>query len=202
MTQKNTDNLFRHLKRQGFLRTREIEALGISRVDLGELCRNGTLQRIRRGQYCLPDMELSEHHSLAVVSKQIPKGIVCLISALNFHGFTSQLPHEVWMTIDVKARQPKITGAPVRFFHSSGKALNAGIEKHRVYGIPIKVYSAAKTVVDCFKYRNKVGLDVALEALREGWKDKRFSMDELWQYATLCRVDNIMRPYLESLTAL
>jgi predicted transcriptional regulator of viral defense system len=202
MDQKKTGILINHLKRQGFLRTGEIMALGISRVDLGILSRQGTVLRIARGLYSLADFEPSEHHRLAEVAKQVPNGIVCLLSALDFHGLTTQVPHEVWMMIDGKARRPRIPGSSVRFFRSSGKALKGGIEIHRVYGIGVRVYSAAKTVADCFKYRSKVGLDVAMEALREGWKQRRFSMDELWSCATVCRVNKIMRPYLESLTVL
>jgi predicted transcriptional regulator of viral defense system len=195
-----TEILIRNLKSKGILRTRDIENMGISRVYLSKLANKGIVKRIRRGLYCLPGAVFTESHSFAEVSKQIPKGVICLLSALSFHGFSTQNPFEVWMAIDVKARKPKITGTPVRFVRFSGQALKTGITKHKVYDMEVKVYSAAKTVADCFKYRNKIGLDVALEALREGWREKRFTMDELWKYAKICRVTNIIRPYLESLS--
>jgi predicted transcriptional regulator of viral defense system len=196
-----TEILITNLKSKGILRTKNIENLGISRAFLSKLVKKGIVKRMRRGLYCLPDVEFSESHSFAEASKQIPKGVICLLSALSFHGFTTQNPFEVWMAIDFKARKPKNTGTPVRFVRFSGQALEAGITKHQVYDIEVKVYSSAKTVADCFKYRNKIGLDVALEALREGWREKRFTMDELWKYAKICRVTNIIRPYLESLTS-
>jgi len=152
--------------------------------------------------YCHPDTEFSESHSFAEASKQVPEGVICLLSALSFHGFTTQVPHKVWMAIDFKAWKTKTTSIPLGIVRFSGKALESGIQKHRVYDVEVKVYSPAKTVADCFKYRNKIGLDVALEALREGWREKRFAMDELSKFAGICRVSNVMRPYLESLATL
>ncbi len=202
MKKLKIDILKRALKKKGILRARDIEALGISREYLSKLYRKGIVKRISRGMYCRPDTEYSESHSLAEASKQVPEGIICLLSALSFHGFTTQIPHEVWMAIDFKAWKAKATGVPLRIVRFSGKALQSGVQKHRVYGLEVKVYSPAKTVADCFKYRNKIGLNVALEALREGWREKRFTIDELWKFAGICRVSNVMRPYLESLTTL
>jgi len=202
MKKTKTQILIDNLKKKGILRSRDIEALGISRVFLSKLRKKGIIKKVSRGLYSLPNIDYSASHSLAEVAKQIPKGVVCLLSALSFHGFTTQLPHEVWIAIDVKARKPKWFGTPIRIVRFSGEALEKGIEKHRVYGIEIKVYCPAKTVADCFKYRNKIGLDVALEALREGRREKRFTMDELWKYAKICRVTKIILPYMESLTTL
>jgi len=202
MKKTKTEILTDNLKKKGILRTRDIEVLGISRAFISKLRKQGIVKKVSRGLYSLPDTDYSKSHSLAEVAKQIPKGIVCLLSALSFHGFTTQLPHEVWIAIDFKARKPKWFGTPVRIVRFSGDALEKGVEKHRVYDIEIKVYCSAKTVADCFKYRNKIGLDVALEALREGWKEKRFTMDKLWKYAKICRVTKIMLPYMESLTTL
>jgi predicted transcriptional regulator of viral defense system len=126
--------------------------------------------------------------------------VVCLLSALQFHGLTTQSPFEVWVAIANKARAPKMEYPPLRIVRFSGAALTEGVEKHRVDGVTVRVTSVAKTVADCFKYRNKIGLDVALEALREAWNAKRVSIDDLWHYAQVCRVANVMRPYLEALT--
>ena len=152
-----------------------------------------------RGLYTLADADVSEHQSLAEASKRIPHGVICLLSALRFHGLTTQAPFEVWVAVDVKARKPGSNGLPLRIVRFSGAALRSGVEDQLIQGVAVKVYSPAKTVSDCFKYRNKIGLDVALEALRECWREHRCTMDDLWRYAKICRVSNVMRPYLESL---
>ncbi|HHX39702.1 MAG TPA: transcriptional regulator [Armatimonadetes bacterium] len=192
--------LVERMRQSSVLRTREIEGLGISREQLGRLHRRGVVQRVSRGLYSLPDGVASTNHTLAEAAKRVPHGVVCLLSALRFHGFTTQAPSEAWLAIDVKARQPAEAELPLRIVRFSGDALAAGIEKHEVDGVAVRVYSPGKTVADCFKFRNKIGLDVALEALREGWRERRFSMDELWRYAKVCRVANVMRPYLEALS--
>lgn len=197
MKKIKADILVEKLEKKGVLRTKEIEMLGISRAYLGKLERKGIVKRMVRGQYSLPDMAYSEHHTLAEAASQVPKGVVCLISALSFHGFTTQIAHEVWMAVDTKARKPAVPDIPIRIVRFSGDALVEGVEIHRVYNVEVKVFSAAKTVADCFKYRNKIGLDVALEALQAGWRESRFTMDELWKYARICRVTRIMQPYLE-----
>jgi predicted transcriptional regulator of viral defense system len=143
---------------------------------------------------------VSEHASLAEVARKHPQAIVCLLSALRFHDLTTQSPFEVWLAIPNKARAPRMDFPPLRIVRFSGAALSDGVEEHRVEGVPVRVTSVARTVADCFKYRNKIGLDVALEALRDSWQEKRVRMDELWRFATLCRVASVMRPYLESLT--
>ena len=135
----------------------------------------------------------------AEVCKRVPNGVVCLMSALQFHGLTTQSPHEIWLAIDHKARHPKEPMLPMRIVRFSGQALTNGIEKHTVEGVKVKVFSPAKTVADCFKYRNKIGLDVAIESLRDCMRSRRCTMDELWEYAKICRVANVMKPYLESL---
>jgi len=145
------------------------------------------------------DSDVSEHLSLAEASKKIPHGVICLLSALRFYGLTTQAPFEVWVAVDVKARKPRSDGLPLRIVRFSGAALRSGVEDQLIQGVKVRVYSPAKTVADCFKYRNKTGLDVALEALRECWRERRCTMDDLWRYAKICRVSNVMRPYLESL---
>jgi predicted transcriptional regulator of viral defense system len=132
--------------------------------------------------------------------KRLPKGVVCLLSALRFHNLTTQAPFEIWMAIDRKARLPKVEGVPLRLVRFSGEALTEGVEHHMIEGVEVRVYSPAKTIVDCFKYRNKIGLDVALEALRECRRERRCTMDDLWRFARICRVANVMRPYMEALS--
>ena len=181
-------------------RTRELEAAGFSRVQLQAAVKAGRVARVGRGLYRLPDSEVSEHHSLALAAKRAPQGVVCLLSALRFHGLTTQSPHEIWLALPKHSWQPQADGLPLRFCWFSGEALSEGIKTHLIEGVPVRVYSPAKTVADCFKYRGKIGLDVALEALRETWRERRCTMDELMRYARICRVANVIRPYLEALT--
>jgi predicted transcriptional regulator of viral defense system len=161
--------------------------------------RQGRLQRVARGLYALPDRPVSEHNALAEVARKHPNAIVCLLSALRLHDLTTQSPFEIWLAIPNKARAPKMDYLPIRIVRFSGEALTVGVEDHVIDGVPVRVTSVARTVADCFKFRNKIGLDVALEALQEAWHAERVSMDELWRYAMLCRVTNVIRPYMESL---
>lgn len=198
---RSTDSSILELAReQGLIRARDVAAHGLSRMALTSLVRQGRLTRVCRGLYALPDRPVTEHTTLAEVARKHPKVVVCLLSALQFHGLTTQSPFEVWLAIANRARAPRMDYPPLRIARFSGKALTEGIEHHTVQGVPIQVTGVAKTVADCFKYRNKIGLDVALEALRDAWNAKRVQMDELWHYAQICRVANVMRPYLESLT--
>ena len=184
---------------RGLIRPRDLTERGLPTVALTRLVRQGRLQRVGRGLYALPDRPVSEHTALAEVSRKHPQAIVCLLSALRFYDLTTQSPFEVWLAIPNKARAPKVGYPPLRIVRFSGEALTVGVEDHVIDGVPVRVTSVARTVADCFKFRNKIGLDVALEALQEAWRAKRVSMDELWRYATLCRVTNVMRPYMESL---
>jgi predicted transcriptional regulator of viral defense system len=174
--------------------------LEIPRVSLTRAVRRGQLERVGRGLYGLPGREISAHGSLAEVALRVPKGIISLLSALRFHGLTTQAPFEVWLAIENKAIAPKLEYPPLRIVRFSGDALTEGVEEHIVDGVTIRITGVAKTVADCFKYRNKIGLDVALEALRDAWHEKRMTSDEIWRYAKVCRVANVMRPYLDSLT--
>jgi predicted transcriptional regulator of viral defense system len=186
---------------KGVLRTRDVCAAGGSRVTLANLVRAGLLSRIGRGLYALPDRPFSENGALAEVSAKSRQGVVCLISALRFHQLTTQQSVEIWLAIPHKAHPPKLDYPPLRVVHMSGDAMSAGIESANVAGASVRVFCVAKTVADCFKFRNKVGLDVALEALNEAWASRRVTMDELWRYAQICRVANVMRPYMEALGA-
>lgn len=187
-------------RRQG-VTTRELVAAGIHTQTLTRLVQTGQVERIARGLYRLPEQSFSEHHGLVVASAAIPRAIVCLLSALQFHGVGTQVPFEVWIAIDRRDRRPALTYPPLRIVRFSGPALTEGVESHRIEGQTVRVYSLAKTVTDCFKYRNKIGIDVALEALREAWRGRRVTMDELDRYARVCRVQRVMQPYLEALTA-
>jgi predicted transcriptional regulator of viral defense system len=187
------------LREKGLLRPRELSDLGIPRSTLQRLLRDGEVERVARGLYALPGDLLSEHQSLLEVSKQVPEGVVCLLSALAFHGIGTQLPHEVWLAIGGKARLPTVPQVGVRIVRFSPESLGYGVERHHIGGVELRVTSPAKTVADCFKYRNKVGLDVAVEALREAWRDRRFRAAELWEAARVGRVEEVIRPYVEAL---
>lgn len=193
------DTIISLAKEKGMIRPRDLDGYGIPRTYLSRLCDKGKLERLSRGIYAVPSSGITEHYSLVQTSKRVPKGVICLLSALRFVDLTTQSPSDIWIAIDRKARLPKSDGLPLRFVRFSGEALYSGVELHVIEGVEIKVYSPAKTVVDCFKYRNKIGLDVALEALRECWYERRCSMGELWHFAKICRMSNVMRPYLESL---
>jgi predicted transcriptional regulator of viral defense system len=187
-------------RRAGVIRPRDLDSLGIPRQYLKRLHERGVLQRPGRGIYVLAEDEPTSRQTLVEACKRVPHGVVCLLSALQFHELTTQAPFEIWLAINEKARLPKVEHPPLRIVRFSGTALQTGIETHAIKGVTIKVYNPAKTVADCFKYRNKIGADVALEALRDCWKQRKATMDQLWQAARLCRVANVMRPYLESLT--
>jgi len=187
-------------RRQG-VTSRELAAAGIHRQVLSRLVADGELERVARGLYRPPEQSISEHHGLAIAAAAVPHGVVCLLSALQYHGLGTQVPSEVWMAMDRRARRPALRYPPLRIVRYSGAALTEGVGSHVIEGRTVKVYNVAKTLADCFKYRNKIGLDVALEALREAWRAKRFTMDELDRYAAICRVQRVMRPYLEALTA-
>jgi len=187
------------VRAQSVIRPRDLKEHSLSKDYLYILAQEGVIERVGRGLYQWPNKDLGRHHSLVEVSKLAPKAVVALLSALNYHNMTTQNPHQTWLAIDRKAWRPKISYPPVRFVTMSADSLNSGVETHSIEGVPIKVFNPAKTVVDCFKYRGKVGLDVALEALREGWSVRKFTIDELQYYAKICRVQNVMQPYLESI---
>ena len=187
-------------EQQGILRPRDLDAYGIPREYLRRLARRGLITRIGRGLYVLPDAEIDAHHSLAEVAKKMPNAVICLLSALRFHELTTQAPFEVWIAIDPKARLPRSGGVPVRVVRFSGKAFQSGIKEYTIEGVPVAIYDPAKTVADCFKYRNKIGLDVAIEALRDCLRQRKCTRDELWQYAAICRVTKVMKPYLEAIS--
>lgn len=186
-------------RNQGIIRSVDVVAEGLPREYLSRLAKEGELVREEHGLYHLPDYEPNEYHSLIEASQKIPKGVICLLSALRFHNLTTQNPFEVWVAVENKSYLPKFDYPPVRVVYFSGFAWSAGVVRHDTKSIKIPVFNEAKTIADCFKYRNKIGLDVALESLRAGWREKRFNVDEIYEYADICRVKNVMRPYLEAL---
>jgi len=193
-----TRQILEMVQQASVLRPRDLDARGIPRIYLSRLCERGYLQRVGRGLYVLPNADVSEHHTLAEACKRVPHGVVCLLSALRFHGLTTQSPFEVWLAIGSKVWRPQVDYPRLRFVRFSVRALEAGVEEHAIEGVVVRVYNPAKTVADCFKYRNKIGVDVAVEALRDCRRQRRCTNDELWHYAKICRVANVMRPYMEA----
>ena len=182
------------------IRPRDFDAHDLPRAYLFRLSQEGILQRLGRGLYQYADAPLDSNQSLAEASKLVPHGVICLLSALRFHDLTTQMPHQVWMTIASKARAPKIASPQMHIVRASGKSLTEGIESHIIEGVDVRIYSAAKTVVDCFKYRRLVGMEAAIEALRDCRRKRCASSDDIWRFAEICRVTNVMRPYLEALS--
>ena len=180
------------------LRACDVVQAGLPTVVLTRLVSAGKLERVGRGIYSLPNQPISENRSLAEVAIRVPRGVVCLASALNVNEIGTQLPHAVWLALPRQTVSPRIDSPSLRIIRMSGSSLIEGIDKIVADGVEVRVFNAAKTVADCFKFRNKIGLDVALEALHDGWRKRRFTMDELWRYAVVNRVANVMRPYLES----
>ena len=193
--------VLRLARRRGLLRARDVSALDVPTVVLTRLVRRGQLERVGRGLYALPDKPISAQRSLAEAWLRAPRGVICLLSALRVHEIGTQAPFEVWLALPPGVAPPRMTGPSLRVLRMSGAALTEGIERIKIEGVPVPVFCVAKTVADCFKFRNKIGLDVALEALRESWRSRKATMDGLWHYARTDRVSNVMRPYMEALVA-
>ena len=187
-------------KRKGVIRASDLKTLGISRNYLYSLNREGKLQKLARGLYELPDNQITEHSTLIEVMKRVPNAVVSLISALNFYDLTTQLPHEIWITVPRGAWRPKIEYPSLNLTYASMDIYSYGIRKIKINGVEIRVYSPAKTIADCFKFRNKIGLDIAIEALKKAWESKKVSMDELTKAARVCKVAKIIQPYLEAIS--
>ena len=187
-------------RQKGILRARDLAEHHLPRVVLSRLVSEGRLLLLSRGLYSLPDRAVTEETSLAQIAIKYPKSVFCLLTALQIHELTTQSPHQVWLAVDAKARVPQLDYPPLKVVRFSRRALEAGVESVRMDGVvSVLVTGVEKTLVDCFKYRNKIGLDIAIEALQEAWRTKRMSMDKVWEFAKICRVSNVMRPYLESL---
>ncbi|MBZ5687064.1 MAG: type IV toxin-antitoxin system AbiEi family antitoxin domain-containing protein [Acidobacteriia bacterium] len=191
--------IMRYVGKHGLVRPREIGAIGLPRGYLVRLHRQGKLNRPGRGIYTLPDANVTEHHSYAAVAKRVPEAVICLLSALAFHEITTQSPASVWIALRKGARTPAVVSPTLRIVRLSGPSQTEGIEDHKIEGVHVRVYSAAKTVADCFNFRNKIGLDVAIEALKDCLRQKKASINEIYRYAKICRVSNVLRPYMEAL---
>jgi predicted transcriptional regulator of viral defense system len=183
---------------QGLLRAGQLHALGVGRVVLTRLVASGQLERVGRGVYRLPGAQASEHESLATVAVKVPQAVFCLLTALQLHGLTTQLPRQVWIAMPQGSHTPTLDYPPLKMVQFSGEAYAQGVEIMAADQVPLRVYGVAKTVADCFKHRSKIGLDVALEALKEALASGKTNADELWRFAKLCSVANVMRPYLEA----
>ena len=193
--------LMRLVRKRKLLRARELAEQGLPTIALTRLVQAGKLERVARGLYGLPGAAMSEHRSLAEVALRVPRGVVCLLSALQFHEIGTQAPFEIWLAIPNRVAAPRIEHPAIRAVHMSDDALTDGLQRKRIDGVEVPIFNPARTVVDCFSFRNKIGLDVALEALRDGWRERRFTIDELWHHATRRRMANVMRPYVEAITA-
>jgi predicted transcriptional regulator of viral defense system len=200
MSRTNAQRVESLLGRKGLIRSADFERIGVSRSELKRLTERGVVERVARGVYGLPGAVLTEHHSLAEAARLVPGGVICLLTALRFHGLTTQNPFEVWMAIEAKAWRPKHQGLKLRIVHFSGPSFRAGVEEHDVSGVRIRVYSAAKTVADCFKFRNKIGIDVAVEALKDFTRHHRGGANDLARFARICRVSHVMQPYLDAIS--
>ncbi|MDD8028065.1 MAG: type IV toxin-antitoxin system AbiEi family antitoxin domain-containing protein [Acidobacteriota bacterium] len=196
---ENTKKVLLLLRSHGILRPRDLPAMGISREMLRHLYKNGLIERAGRGIYRLRE-QMEEHRSLIEAAKLVPKGVICLLSALRFHEIGTQEPYDIWLALPNSAWRPRIRTLRLRIIYPSGKAFSEGIEVHRYSGGVIRVYNAAKTIADAFKFRNKIGLDAAVEALRDGLRSGKVNRDELWHYAGICRVQKIIKPYIEALS--
>lgn len=189
------------IERHGIMRQSDLKSHGVNPATLACLVEEGVLHRPSRGLYELADADIEAAHALAEVQKRISKGVICLISALQFHEITLQLPRNVWVAIGQKDRGPTIDYPPVRVVRFSGKALALGVETHVIDSVPVRIFDPAKSIVDSFRFRNSVGLDVALEALRMGWRSRKAKPDDIARYAQELRIWSVVRPYLESVVA-
>lgn len=198
MLRTNTERMLRLIEELGLARPKDLGAHGMTRAQLSRLVAKGLVLRQARGVYVAAGHALTAEHTLAQVATRVPEGVFCLVTALRFHGLTTQSPAEVWIALPEKARRPRLDHPRLRVARFSGSALVEGIEEHRVEGVTLRVYTPAKTVADCFKYRNKVGIDVAVEALRDFGRKYRGHASELARFARICRVSRIMQPYLDA----
>ena len=189
------------LTASGISRLAELREAGVTAATLSRMERDGEVLRLARGLYQLSDAPLDVHHSLAESAKRVPKGVVCLVSALAFHGLTDQLPRKVWLAVGQKDWTPGPEGTPIRLVRFTDRLLTEGVETHRIERVPVKVFGVAKTIADCFRYRNKIGLSVAIEGLQEALRQRKTTPGEIAKQAERGAVATVMRPYLEALTA-
>lgn len=193
------EQVLKLIREKGIVRARDMESLGVSRMMLQRLHEEGVVERVGRGQYALLDTFLDEYSDLIQVANRAPKSVICLISALDFHQITTQLPYEVWIAIEATGWAPQMDYPNINVVRFSGEAFHHGIETHMLNQTPVRVYSVAKTLADCFKFRNRIGMDVVLEALRMTIRHKKATIQDIWMAANVTRMKNVMRPYLEAM---
>ena len=193
-----SEGILKYVGERGITRSREITQNGFHRITLTRLVNQGKLQRIGRGLYSSPEHGPTEWQDFAEICKTTPRAVIGLISALAFHNIGTQVPYETWIVLPYSAWVPR-SSRPVKVTRFAEPYFSAGVEEHQIDSVTVHIYCAAKTVADCFKMRNKIGTDVAVEALREGWRDRKFTTDDLIRYAKIDRVDRVMRPYIEAL---
>ena len=193
------DRAIQLLAEKGMVRLHELKAAGIPATVVSRLARSGRVVRLARGLYQLPNADLQTAHTLAEVAKIVPKGVICLISALAYHELTLQLPPFVWVAIEVHTRQPRHSYPPMRFVRFGKQALTEGVERHMIEGVTVKITDPAKTIVDCFRFRNKIGVDIAISAMREALRKRIYSPDDIMSYARSLRIASVVRPYLEAM---
>jgi predicted transcriptional regulator of viral defense system len=186
------------LARTRIVRSRELEAQGVSRSLLRELVADGELIRVGRGLYTATDFPITESHSLAIAAKRYPEAVVCLLSAAQFHGITEEMPAAVWLAVPRSARVPRPSDFQIRAVRIKDELFPYGIEEHQVEGAKVQVYSVARTVADCFKFRNQLGISVAVDILQRAWLRREATADQLWDAAKACRMLNVMRPYFDA----
>ena len=194
------DRAIEFMSTRGIVRLRELKAEGIPEMAVARLVRSGRIVRLARGLYQLPDAEIGPSHTLAEVAKLVPKGVICLISALSHHDLTLQLPPFVWVAIDGHTRLPSHRYPPMRFVRFGSKALTMGVGEHRIEGVDVRITTPAKTIVDCFRFRNKIGADIAISAMREALRQHRCTPDEIMELAEPLRIARVVEPYLEAMT--
>jgi predicted transcriptional regulator of viral defense system len=195
---KPEDKLAGLVRTAGVIRPRDLDDLGLPRHRLAALAQRGLVQRVGRGLYLTGLAATSEFHTVAEAAKMVPHGVVCLLTALRMHGLTTQAPSEVWLAIPHRSWKPKVEYPPLRIMRFSGEPLTEHVQVREIEGVEVRVYDPAKTVADCFKFRNKVGLDVAMEALRDCLRRRLATVDQLHAAAVVCRVGTVMKPYLEA----
>ena len=189
------------LEERGIVRLREFKEAGITAATVGRMCKDGEVARLARGLYQRPDAPIGAHHSLAEAAKRQPKGVICLVSALAFHGLTDQLPRAVWMAVGAKDWASRADAPPIRIVRFTEAFLADGVMVERIEGVTVSVFGVAKTIADCFRHRRTVGHSVALEGLQEALRQRKATPAEIVRHAERGRVSTVVRPYLEALTA-
>ena len=188
-------------QQKGLVRMRDLRYAGVGAETVARMVREGVVMRVARGLYQLADVVPDPRRSIVEASARVPKGVICLSSALQFHDLTLQMPSVVWIAIERTGWKPKVEHPPIRIVRFGRQALEDGVKRHSIEGIEVPIFEPAKTIVDCFRYRNKIGLDIAMEGLREGLRTKRATPDQLWEFARSVRVWSVMRPYVEAMVA-